>query len=105
MNEKKLEFFNPEHITEQEVIEILKLFPIDFARVKGFMMKEPGIKEAFLQYSLRYLNEFGNILGIELRPNVYIKLQEILLTCLTVGYLTRENLFNTSLTKCLKGEE
>ena len=104
--EKKIDFFNPEHITEAEAERIFKQYPIDFGRVTMFLNKEPGIKEAFLQYSNLYVNEFANVVGVELRPATYQKLHEILLICMTTGYMTKENLFKSKLAEAIKkGEE
>ena len=104
--EKKVNFSNPEHISEAEAEEIFKQYPIDFTRVTSFFQKEPGIKEAFLQYSNLYVSEFANFLGLELRPVTYQKLHEILLICMTTGYMARENLFKSKLAEALKkGEE
>lgn len=102
---KPLSFVNPEPVSEQEIIKIFQEFPIDFIRVRDFLFKEPGIREAFLQYTGTYINTFADTIGMELRPVVYAKLQEILLTCLTVGYLTRENFFRSKLKESFKEGE
>ena len=104
--EKKINFSNPEHISEAEAERIFKQYPIDFGRVTSFFQKEPGIKEAILQYSNLYVAEFANFVGIELRPVTYQKLHEILLLCMTTGYMAKENLFKSKLAEALKkGEE
>jgi len=98
---KQIKFNNPEAVTEAEVLEIFSKYPIDFIRVKQFLIKEPGIREAFLSYTKKYITEFSNSVGIEFKQTVYSRLQEILLICLTAGFLTKENLFNAKLEKSL----
>jgi hypothetical protein len=92
-------------VTEQEIMEIFKKYPIDFIRVREFLTKEPGIREAFLVYASQYINTFTEMIGIEFKPNVYAKLQEIMLMCLVVGYLTRQNFFQVKLAESLEEEK
>jgi len=91
-----------EPLKYDEVMKCLTKSPINARRVDQFFEKEPGLREAFDEFASSYTHQAADELGVEIRPRVRRRLQQLFVWCLVVGYLTKDNLIQEDVERAMR---